>query len=117
MPVSDWAPFLTAGLHTGATELSAKALATMAQQVLTHVLRYTEGNQLLAVQILGMTRYSLPTGCEHSALSLNAPCAQQMTSLLPSRAARRHALTSNPAGLAPLSSSNAFRHNVLHAAR
>ncbi|HEY7493582.1 MAG TPA: sigma-54 dependent transcriptional regulator [Candidatus Tectomicrobia bacterium] len=59
MPVPDWAPFLTARLHAGATDLYAEALAVMERQVLTQVLRHTAGNQLQAAQLLGITRNSL----------------------------------------------------------
>jgi hypothetical protein len=81
MLIPDWAPLLTARLHTGVTGLYAEAMAVIERQVLTHVLRSTVGNNS---QLLGMTRHSRATRYEHLALALNAPCAQQMTSLLSS---------------------------------
>lgn len=55
----DWEPFLRARLHAGSTEIYAEAVAVMERQVLTHLLRHTQGNQRQAAQLLGITRNSL----------------------------------------------------------
>jgi len=59
MSFPDWERFLTDRLRAGSTELYAEVLTAMERQLLTRVLRHTEGNQLQAAQILGITRNSL----------------------------------------------------------
>ncbi len=56
---TDWHLFLSSRLGAGSHDVYAQATAEMDRQVLTHVLRYTEGNQARAASLLGMTRSSL----------------------------------------------------------
>lgn len=56
---TDWTSFLARRLEAGSAEVYAEATAEMDRQLLTLVLRHTEGNQARAAQILGMTRGSL----------------------------------------------------------
>jgi two-component system, NtrC family, nitrogen regulation response regulator GlnG len=48
-------------LQAGSQDLHAEMLALMERHLLTQVLRYTQGNQLQAARILGITRGSLRT--------------------------------------------------------
>ena len=57
--VADWDQFLKVRLQAGSTHLYAEALALMERQLLTGVLRHTQGNQVQAAKILGITRGSL----------------------------------------------------------
>jgi two-component system nitrogen regulation response regulator GlnG len=57
----DWEGFLDERLELGSQELYAEALAVMERSLLTRVLRHTEGNQVQAAKILGITRGSLRT--------------------------------------------------------
>jgi two-component system nitrogen regulation response regulator GlnG len=56
---ADWEHFVRERLNAGSEDLYAEALASMERQVLTIVLRHTEGNQVQAARILGITRGSL----------------------------------------------------------
>ena len=55
----DWERFVQERLVSGTEDLYAEALASMERQVLTSVLKHTEGNQVQAARILGITRGSL----------------------------------------------------------
>ena len=55
----DWDHLVRDRLAAGSEDLYAEALAAMERHVLTVVLRYTEGNQVQAARILGITRGSL----------------------------------------------------------
>ncbi len=59
--VSDWERFLEERLQAGSQDLYAEALALMERHLLTGVLRHTQGNQVQAAKILGITRGSLRT--------------------------------------------------------
>jgi two-component system nitrogen regulation response regulator GlnG len=48
-------------IKAGSHDLYAEALASMERQLLTTVLRHTQGNQVQAAKILGITRGSLRT--------------------------------------------------------
>ena len=56
---AEWERFVRERLDFGSEDLYAEALASMERQVLTIVLRHTEGNQVQAARILGITRGSL----------------------------------------------------------
>ena len=56
---ADWERFVRERLESGSEDLYAEALASMERQVLTSVLKSTEGNQVQAARILGITRGSL----------------------------------------------------------
>jgi two-component system nitrogen regulation response regulator GlnG len=61
-PVSaDWERLLQERLQAGSQDLYAEMLTLMERQLLTTVLRHTQGNQLQAAKILGITRGSLRT--------------------------------------------------------
>ncbi|OJW12374.1 MAG: Fis family transcriptional regulator [Planctomycetales bacterium 71-10] len=60
-PAVDWEGFLECRLAEGSQNLYAEALALMERTLLTRVLRETEGNQVQAARILGITRGSLRT--------------------------------------------------------
>jgi two-component system response regulator AtoC len=55
----DWDRFVTDRINAGTNSLYAQALEHMEQEVLVRVLKYTNGNQLQAAKILGITRGSL----------------------------------------------------------
>jgi DNA-binding NtrC family response regulator len=55
----DWDRLVRDRLASGSEDLYAEALASMERHVLTIVLRHTEGNQVQAARILGITRGSL----------------------------------------------------------
>ncbi|WP_337172947.1 sigma-54 dependent transcriptional regulator [Paludisphaera sp.] len=57
----DWEGFIERRLAAGSENLHAEALALMERTLLTRVLRETEGNQVQAARILGITRGSLRT--------------------------------------------------------
>jgi len=57
----DWDAFVDDRLRNGSESLYAESLALMERSLLTRVLRHTEGNQLRAAKILGITRGSLRT--------------------------------------------------------
>jgi two-component system nitrogen regulation response regulator GlnG len=56
-----WDRFVAARLAVGSTLIYDEALAVMEREVLTRVLRATEGNQVQAARMLGITRGSLRT--------------------------------------------------------
>jgi two-component system nitrogen regulation response regulator GlnG len=64
-PTASQAPELERYIHerlqAGSQDLYAETLALMERQLLTAVLRHTQGNQLQAAKILGITRGSLRT--------------------------------------------------------
>lgn len=55
----DWDKFVFDRLQAGSEDIYAEALCVMERHVITHVLRHTEGNQVQASRILGITRGSL----------------------------------------------------------
>src|SRR5205807_1023290 len=57
----DWEAFIQDRLREGSQELYAETLALMERQLVTAVLRHTQGNQVQAARILGITRGSLRT--------------------------------------------------------
>jgi two-component system nitrogen regulation response regulator GlnG len=57
----DWDEFVGGRIAAGSEELYAESLERMEREVLVRVLRHTEGNQLQAARILGITRGSLRT--------------------------------------------------------
>jgi two-component system nitrogen regulation response regulator GlnG len=59
--ILDWDRFVTEHIAAGTEDLYAEALATMEREVLIRVLRHTDGNQVQAARILGITRGSLRT--------------------------------------------------------
>jgi two-component system nitrogen regulation response regulator GlnG len=60
-PVADLERYVQERLQAGSQDLYAESLALMERQLLTQVLRYTQGNQLQAAKLLGITRGSLRT--------------------------------------------------------
>jgi two-component system nitrogen regulation response regulator GlnG len=57
----DWEHHIQDRIQSGSQDLYAETLALMERQLLTAVLRHTQGNQLQAARILGITRGSLRT--------------------------------------------------------
>jgi two-component system nitrogen regulation response regulator GlnG len=57
--VLDWQRFVQDRLQADSTDLYAEALTLMERHLLTEVLRFTNGNQVHAAKILGITRNSL----------------------------------------------------------
>jgi two-component system nitrogen regulation response regulator GlnG len=57
----DWERHIQERIHAGSQDLYAEVLAFMERQLITAVLRHTQGNQLQAAKILGITRGSLRT--------------------------------------------------------
>jgi two-component system, NtrC family, response regulator AtoC len=55
----DWDEFVAARIASGADNLYAESLERMEREVLVRVLKHTEGNQLQAAKLLGITRGSL----------------------------------------------------------
>jgi two-component system, NtrC family, response regulator AtoC len=55
----DWDKFIGARIATGSENLYAEALELMERELVVRVLRHTDGNQLQAARILGITRGSL----------------------------------------------------------
>ncbi|HEY1190327.1 MAG TPA: sigma-54 dependent transcriptional regulator [Gemmata sp.] len=55
----DWDQFVGGRIDASSENLYAEALERMEREVLVRVLKYTEGNQLQAARILGITRGSL----------------------------------------------------------
>jgi two-component system, NtrC family, response regulator AtoC len=60
-PSFDWNIFVQDRVLAGSKNLYAEALALMEREILTRVLRRTQGNQLQAANILGITRGTLRT--------------------------------------------------------
>jgi DNA-binding NtrC family response regulator len=58
-PALDWNQFITERLATGSHNLYAECLSLMERQLLVRILERTEGNQLRAAELLGITRGSL----------------------------------------------------------
>lgn len=58
---SQWDAFVKSRIATGSTSLYAEATELMDREVLVRVLKHTNGNQLQAAKILGITRGSLRT--------------------------------------------------------
>jgi len=58
-PALDWDSFIHERLNANTTGLYAECLAIMEKRLLTRVLQFTNGNQLRAAAILGITRGSL----------------------------------------------------------
>jgi two-component system nitrogen regulation response regulator GlnG len=59
--VPEWDRYLQERIAAGSQDLYAEMLAVMERQTLTAVLRHTQGNQVQAAKILGITRGSLRT--------------------------------------------------------
>jgi two-component system, NtrC family, response regulator AtoC len=57
----DWDAFVRERVAAGSEDLYAECLDRMERQLLTRVLQHTEGNQVQAARILGITRGSLRT--------------------------------------------------------
>ena len=57
--VFDWDVFVAGRIATGTETLYAESLERMEREVILRVLKHTEGNQLQAARILGITRGSL----------------------------------------------------------
>jgi two-component system, NtrC family, response regulator AtoC len=57
----DWDEFVASRIAAGSEDLYGEAEALMEREVLVRVLRHTDGNQLQAARILGITRGSLRT--------------------------------------------------------
>ena len=57
----DWDEFVAGRIAAGTEDLYAESLERMEREVLVRVLRHTDGNQLQAARILGITRGSLRT--------------------------------------------------------
>ena len=55
----DWNQFVIGRIASGSENLYAEALERMEREVLVRVLKHTDGNQLQAARILGITRGSL----------------------------------------------------------
>lgn len=60
-PTTDWEQFVHDRISAGSHDLYAQALVHMEREVITRVLKHTNGNQLKAAEILGITRGSLRT--------------------------------------------------------
>ena len=58
-PASAWADFVAGRIAAGSENLYAEALERMEREVIVRVLKHTEGNQLQAARVLGITRGSL----------------------------------------------------------
>lgn len=58
-PALDWNQFVSERLATGSRDLYAECLALMERQLLIRVLERTEGNQVRAADLLGITRGSV----------------------------------------------------------
>ncbi|HEX4609274.1 MAG TPA: sigma-54 dependent transcriptional regulator, partial [Urbifossiella sp.] len=67
----DWARFVTGRIAAGTEELYAEALERMEREVLVRVLRHTNGNQLQAAKLLGITRGSLRTKIRALGITIN----------------------------------------------
>ena len=57
----DWDQFVGGRVAANSENLYAEALERMEREVLMRVLKHTDGNQLRAARILGITRGSLRT--------------------------------------------------------
>jgi two-component system nitrogen regulation response regulator GlnG len=55
----DWDQFVAGRISANSENLYAEALERMEREVLVRVLKHTDGNQLQAARILGITRGSL----------------------------------------------------------
>jgi two-component system nitrogen regulation response regulator GlnG len=55
----DWDEFVAARITAGSENLYAEALERMEREVIVRTLKHTDGNQLQAARILGITRGSL----------------------------------------------------------
>jgi two-component system nitrogen regulation response regulator GlnG len=65
-----WRSFIEEQLRAGTTGLYAKSLRRMERELLTQVLRHTDGNQLQAAKILGITRGSLRSKLRELGISI-----------------------------------------------
>jgi two-component system nitrogen regulation response regulator GlnG len=66
----DWGQFIQDRLRDGSEHLYAETLELMERQLLTAVLRQTQGNQVQAARILGITRGSLRTKIRSLGISI-----------------------------------------------
>jgi two-component system nitrogen regulation response regulator GlnG len=58
-PLFDWDEFVSSRIAGGSENLYAESLERMEREVIVRVLKHTDGNQLQAARILGITRGSL----------------------------------------------------------
>jgi DNA-binding NtrC family response regulator len=65
-----WHGFIEEELRAGTSDLYAKALRRMERALLAQVLRHTDGNQLQAAKILGITRGSLRSKLRELGISI-----------------------------------------------
>ena len=68
---SDWGPFVENRIAAGSQELYDEALKRMEAEVLVHVLKHTQGNQVQAAKILGITRGNLRTKLRVLGITIN----------------------------------------------
>jgi two-component system response regulator AtoC len=66
----DWDTFVAERIAAGSENLYAEALDRMEREVLVRVLLHTEGNQLQAARILGITRGSLRNKIRHLGITI-----------------------------------------------
>jgi two-component system response regulator AtoC len=71
--VFDWDQFVSTLIQANTMALYAESLERMEREVLTRVLRHTNGNQLQAAKILGITRGSLRTKIRALGINLTRP--------------------------------------------
>lgn len=67
----DWDEFVNSRIASGTEQLYAEGLEKMEREVLLRTLRHTEGNQLRAAKILGITRGSLRTKIRSLNININ----------------------------------------------
>jgi two-component system nitrogen regulation response regulator GlnG len=68
---NDWGPFVESRIAAGTHELYDEALKRMEAEVLVHVLKHTQGNQVQAAKILGITRGNLRTKLRVLGITIN----------------------------------------------
>jgi Bacterial regulatory protein, Fis family len=75
----DWDAFVRERIDSGSETLYAEAVARMECEILVRILQHTDGNQLQAARILGITRGSLRTKSARSASASNERSARTTT--------------------------------------
>lgn len=59
--ITDWDAFVSEAMDTQSTSIHEDAMRVMERQIITRVLRHTDGNQVKAANALGITRTTLRT--------------------------------------------------------
>ena len=68
---ADWNAFIEERLRAGTESLYDDALESLERRLISHVLRHTDGNQMQAAKILGITRSTLRSKIRQHGITIN----------------------------------------------